>query len=87
MKLVEVDAQRHRDDVRSVDAVELLARECRRADDGVVVRGCSAVGLVGDHARQPPWKELSDKAIKALVRDHHGGDGRACGPTGPAIAM
>jgi hypothetical protein len=73
MKLVEVDAQRHREDVRCVDAFELFARERGRAHHGVIARGGAAVCGIGDRTRQARRKYLSDKAIEAFVGDHDGG--------------
>ncbi len=73
VELVEVDTQRHRHDVRCVDAVELLAGERRRAYHRVVVGGGPAVGDVGDRPRHAGRKYLSDKAIEAFVGDHDRG--------------
>ena len=72
MKLIEVDAKRHRDHVGGVYPVELFAGERRRTDDGVVARRGPAVGRVCDRSRGSSRKDLSDKAIEPFVGDHHG---------------
>ena len=80
MELVEVYAQRHRDHIGGVDAVELLPRELRRAHHGVVALGRPPIRDVGDRAGQLWWKYLPDKAIEPFMRNHHGGDIVASAP-------
>ena len=80
VELFEVDAEWHRQDVGSVDAVELLAGERGGAHDRVVVASRAPVCGIGDDAGESLRKDLSDKAIQALVGDHHRRHGPSASP-------
>src|SRR5262249_55760888 len=73
VKLIEVDAERHRQHVRHLDSVELRAREGRGAHHCVMVRGGAAVGEIRDGAGHATREYLADKTIQSFMRDHHGG--------------
>ena len=81
VKLIEVDTQRHGQHVRCVNPVELRAGERGRAHHRVVVRGGPPVCEIRDAAGDATWKYLPDKAIQALMRDHHRGDAVSAAPT------
>src|SRR6478672_457781 len=73
VKLIEIDAERHRQHVRHVDSVELCARKGRGAYHCVIIRGGAAVGEIRDGAGHATREYLADKTIEAFMRDHHGG--------------
>jgi hypothetical protein len=68
---LQVHAERDRGDIRRADAFELLARETRCADHGVIVGRGAGVGEVGELPRGSVRKDLTHKAIEALMGDHH----------------
>jgi hypothetical protein len=80
MELVKVDTERHSQHVAGTDAVELFAREGRRAHHGVVIRRGPAIGEIRDRAGDGTRNYLPDKAIQSFMRDHHGGNIIAASP-------
>jgi hypothetical protein len=72
VELIQVDTERHGEDIRCVDSVELFACERRRAHHRVITGGGAAIGCIGDRTRHAGRKYLPDKAIQAFVGDHDG---------------